>query len=417
MKEKLYIPKKINVGFQLREGTYTGKLAYVIYWDDKGKLRKEASWNSWRYKPEQPLRRRWDSEAGKYVDEGGTYGDQVAPQAFENVPTSGFVLNKGVGGARESWGWNARNEYIRVYDPRDFEFEISVANLLFILQESSSIKGKGLEGEFVYSWDGKDLVLLPVDSYEYRQSSQHTSLQGKKVTKADMTEGCQYLDKKGRTLIYLGRHEYINFGYGTNSDRTKRHVFYHVDHNPEDASYNRQELLEDYYGNKIYYIPERGFTRLAEKQSDEPVDNYADILEEFMNSKHYSQLSSFNKEELTLGQDFWEGLKVRVSDSYWERYEEKEVFFKYDNRLYRGSVQYQTEDSNSYWSRRGRKFPCFRLQFSHELKAGATGFEISRSSRDEKYLQEQDIRNMEFYDIKYQLDSGKELTHIEYFNQ
>ena len=44
----LYIPDKIKVGYQKREGTYTGKLAYVIYYDEKGKLRKEASWNSWR---------------------------------------------------------------------------------------------------------------------------------------------------------------------------------------------------------------------------------------------------------------------------------------------------------------------------------------------------------------------------------
>jgi hypothetical protein len=41
-------------------------------------------------------------------------------------------------------GWNARNEYIRVYDPRDFEFEISVSNLLFILRECNCNKGKGL---------------------------------------------------------------------------------------------------------------------------------------------------------------------------------------------------------------------------------------------------------------------------------
>jgi hypothetical protein len=51
---------------------------------------------------------------------------------------------------------------VRVYDPRNFEFEISVANLLYILEETSSLKGKGLEGEFVYAWEGKELVLLPV---------------------------------------------------------------------------------------------------------------------------------------------------------------------------------------------------------------------------------------------------------------
>lgn len=48
MKSNIFIPKTINVGYQNRSGTYTGKLDYVIYYDEKGKLRKEASWNSWR---------------------------------------------------------------------------------------------------------------------------------------------------------------------------------------------------------------------------------------------------------------------------------------------------------------------------------------------------------------------------------
>lgn len=178
--EKLFIPKVINVGYQEREGTYIGKLAYVVYTDEKGVLRKGTSWKNW---------------CKKFIGE------------VENVPTEGFVLNKGVGGARYSWGWNARNEYIRVYDPRGWEFEISVANLLYILQECTSTKGKGLEGEFVYSWDGKELVLLPVDTYEYKQSSEFTEDQAKKVTRKDMVEGKYYKFKSGATAIYLGRHE------------------------------------------------------------------------------------------------------------------------------------------------------------------------------------------------------------------
>jgi hypothetical protein len=58
-----------------------------------------------------------------------------------------------VGQWLESW-----STYCRVYDPRGFEFEISIPNLLYILQECTSTKGKGLDGEFVYAWDGKDLV-------------------------------------------------------------------------------------------------------------------------------------------------------------------------------------------------------------------------------------------------------------------
>lgn len=49
-KSQLFIPSKIKVGFQDRSGTYTGKLAYVIYYDNKNVLRKEKSWESWRDK-------------------------------------------------------------------------------------------------------------------------------------------------------------------------------------------------------------------------------------------------------------------------------------------------------------------------------------------------------------------------------
>ena len=50
MKSNIFVPKRINVGFQERSSTYTGKLAYVIYYDEKGTLRKEKSWNGWRNK-------------------------------------------------------------------------------------------------------------------------------------------------------------------------------------------------------------------------------------------------------------------------------------------------------------------------------------------------------------------------------
>ena len=127
MKSNIFVPKRINVGFQERSSTYTGKLAYVIYYDEKGTLRKEKSWNGWRNK-------------------------EIPNEEFDNVPTEGFVLNKHVGGYAS--GWEHRNSYCRVYDPRNFEFEISIENLLYILECCDSIKGKGLQGEFVYAWDG-----------------------------------------------------------------------------------------------------------------------------------------------------------------------------------------------------------------------------------------------------------------------
>lgn len=185
---KLNIPGKIHVGCVKRGDTYTGKLAYVIYTDEKGKVRKEKSWNGWRDK-------------------------KIPVQNLDNEPTEGFVLNKKIGG--QNWGWHSRQTKVRVYDPREFEFEIDVENLLFILEECSAIKGKGLEGEFVYAWDGPKLLLLPISSQEYKASKQHTENQSKKVTAKDMVEGCIYRTKKGFEVMYLGRHawHYQTKGY------------------------------------------------------------------------------------------------------------------------------------------------------------------------------------------------------------
>lgn len=128
MINNMFIPKKIKVGFRKRDHTYTKLLAYVIYFDEKGKLRKEKSWEGWRDK-------------------------SISPVEYDNSPISGFVLNKSVGGYSYRWG-DFRQSYVRVYDPRGFEFEITIPNLLYILEYTSSIKGKGLEGEFIYAWDG-----------------------------------------------------------------------------------------------------------------------------------------------------------------------------------------------------------------------------------------------------------------------
>lgn len=243
------IPEKINVGYQKRDDTYTGKLAFVVWTDAKGIIRKEKSWLGW-----------CDAKIPKHE--------------FKNEPTEGFVLNKGVGGQRESYGWNARNEYIRVYDPRDFEFEISVANMLFILQECSSIKGKGLEGKFVYSWNGTELVLLPCCSQEYEECVKYTTNQSTKVSKNDVIEGYTYQMRDMRNVMYLGRHSWFSLERDWSNSTYKlkpcgmKHIFLDLDSKTDQ------------------YIVEAGFTKLAKRTSDEAISSYADSYEKMKNSIH-----------------------------------------------------------------------------------------------------------------------------------
>lgn len=195
MGANILIPKKIKVGFQERSGTYTGKLAYVIYYDHINKLRKETSWENWRSK-------------------------DIEPEDYDNEPTTGFVLNKKVGGYQ--YHYDMRQTYVRVYDPRGFEFEITIPNLLYILENTSSIKGKGLEGEFVYGWDGKELLLVPTSAPEYQemQNMANTLYTGECIKAKDLILGATYATASGNQYVYMGKSEYwereMNYRYVVN---------------------------------------------------------------------------------------------------------------------------------------------------------------------------------------------------------
>lgn len=273
--QQLFVPDKCKVGLQVREGTYTGKLGYIIYHDGKV-WRKENSWNGWRHKVGEKYSLWAD---GKRTE--GTYDDGVAPIEFENVPTEGFVLNKKAGGY--STGWNHRQTYSRVYDPRGWEFEITVENLIYILQECNSYKGKGLEGEFVYSWAGKDLVLLPVSSSDYQECVEYTNLQSVKFSKKDLIEGHTYLTNKQAEWIYLGRYEVFDNEWNnrvagvegniTKNNSKKKHVFWREAINSYD---NQYEFLTS-------------FSRIKKKISDTPHPEFANYVEEFQNSVFASE--------------------------------------------------------------------------------------------------------------------------------
>ena len=173
----LFIPTKLRAGYQKRRDTYSQKLAYVIYYDTQGKLRKEASWRSWR--------------------------DESIPfDEYDNTPIEGFVINKNVGETR--WHWDVRRAYIRIFDPRGFEVEITLANLIHILEHCNCVN-KALSGSFVYAWDGTELVLLSTNSPDYQELCQKTEtlLENKYLRGSDLIEGYTYATIDGEEYVYL----------------------------------------------------------------------------------------------------------------------------------------------------------------------------------------------------------------------
>jgi hypothetical protein len=266
MKANIYIPKQIRVGYQERKDTYTKKLAYVVCFDERGKLRKEASWNGWR-------------------------DEKIEPDTFDNEPTSGFVLNKKAGGY--SSGWNHRQTYVRVYDPRGFEFEISVTNLLYILENTNSIKGKGLEGDFVYGWEGKDLILIPTESPDYVELTKYNEIvhNNEFVKARELKIGGTYLSKDNREHIYMGKFD--EYEYNGNLKKGKAFYFaYPNKHSQEEGKYSfiTMKTLSKKYIATV---------------SEECVENFADIFDQLECQKEYSPVDNskdeyilFTKEEV-----------------------------------------------------------------------------------------------------------------------
>lgn len=261
MKSSLFVPDKINVGYQERGGTYTGKLAYVIYFDQKGKLRKEVSWNSWR-----------DQKIDNLIT--------------ENIPTSGFVLNKKAGDYK--YDWNHRQAYARVYDPRGFEFEITIDNLLYILECCDMFKGKGIDGELVYAWEGKDLVLLPVNSPDYKEIMEYNKIikENKTIKGKDLKLGYKYLDKDGKGWIYLGRfHKYDSY---SGEKKKNKFYFFAKEYMTWD---NGKEVLKW----TIDTVGSLGQKFISESP-DGCVENYAELVELLERDREYSPID-FSKDE------------------------------------------------------------------------------------------------------------------------
>ena len=176
----IFIPNRIKVGFCKRDDTYSGKLAYIIYYDKKGTLRKEQSLEGWRNK-------------------------NIEPEEFDNTPIEGFVFNKKVGGGR---GWDSRQTYTRVYDPRGFEIEITINNLLYILDNCDILKGKGISGELCYAWDKTELLLIPKDAVDYSTIKSHSlSLyKNEYIQASSLVEGCVYKFKDNKSYVYMGKY-------------------------------------------------------------------------------------------------------------------------------------------------------------------------------------------------------------------
>jgi len=254
---RFLIPGRIKVGFVNRDGTYNGKLAYVIYYDNKGVLRKEKSWDGWR-------------------------NHKIPPVEYDNVPTEGFVLNKKVGGVHGSYSsYNVRQEYCRVFDPRGFEFEITIPNLLAILTDCDCFKGKGLDGKFVYSWSGTSLVLLPAHSEDYKRSAEFTTMQAVTVKAKELIAGATYVTKKLEKLVYLGKFDW-HYLAGTGGHY---YIYGSTDLTKHTAGVEKRYIFWD--GKEMKALT--GLSSISSVLNTEPTPELADLIDKYYKSPRGSR--------------------------------------------------------------------------------------------------------------------------------
>lgn len=437
MKNQLIIPGKLKIGFQKRSDTYSKKLGYVVYYDEKGKLKKETSWQGWRSK-------------------------NIAPEEYDNVPTEGFVLNKNVGGVSgyRSWYEHDRIEKVRVYDPRGFEFEITIPNMLYIIQECTSTKGKGLEGEFVYAWDKANLVLLPANSEEFKSSQKFTALQSQKVDKDSMVPGHTYINKKQQELIYLGKLGWYEMKSNRNGNETMLTSTQHVFVNPnyvdpkileeqEEVRYKKEneerekfnqavkirkkelgkdfdedDFADEYYKESGYdalgmydeeydddenyddfkttrFIALPSLVTIAAKTSDIVVSNFAELMVEYGESKYANKPIGFEIKSKTPKFD------VKRKNDYDNNLPGK-YFLDNKNDTYTEcsiSQDYDWRTSSKKWL---NKY-SINKQCVYKMEKNALAVISEREYSDKKFTKEQ-LESFGFVELFVKFDNGKKMA-------
>lgn len=253
---ELYLPKTLKVGYQYRDTKFEKKIGYVIYYDHTGKLRKETSWENWRDK-------------------------QIDSNEFENIPTEGFMIHSNIKDK-----WSQRQEYLSIYDPRGFEFEITIDNFIYIIQHCNIIN-TGIVGKLVYVWRGAELLLMPItDNTTYSELSKlQQSLFAPKDQVLELIPNKPYIIKDGTTRVkwyYLGTTKLINGKIGKS---TTKLIFYDHGHKvchactKNDvlaASDSTNNLSEDMLSDIWFRFQKSAYTADFWKHPENYIDHFED---------------------------------------------------------------------------------------------------------------------------------------------
>lgn len=321
MKSNLNIPKQLKVGFQNSEN----RLSYVTYINLKGQIAKETSWRNWM-KP-------------YYCQE-----DKSIIKDFDNTPQSGFKINDFVGGKPS---WSQRQSYCRILDPRGFEFEITIDNLMFLF-EYCNIENKTLSGELCYAWDGSNLLLLPCSSEEYRQSLEVTDKreEGLKVTVKDLVPGKTY-SIKDTPMVYIGYMTWNTFSDA--KDEIEQNTWYHNEY----IKYTSKKY-HTFYDKEAGFTVIHGSPSIQYEYTDIDTIDVTDLIDKFKNDTQQGDvLDTVTLEEYTSDKYGFKGCVLQghapADNDVWGVYEHSYCCNKNNEKcLHALIIYYRDKDRWSY---------------------------------------------------------------------
>jgi hypothetical protein len=125
---------------------------------------------------------------------------------IDNTPVSGFRIAD----AARRGGWRSTKQtMIRIEDPRGFELEISVENMVRIMSENTVINGE-IMVPCMWGRDGTENVLLPTTSEPYQDAIKNTEREKQSVNLRSVKPGYRVELKDGRIGTYYGSFHVLN---------------------------------------------------------------------------------------------------------------------------------------------------------------------------------------------------------------
>lgn len=173
---------KVYVGFQGRRGQDEVPLGFLTpHTDDAAGQKRRDTVDNWA--------------------RGYGHSKTFNSVELDNEPMIGFEVGRSI---RRSGGWNGSGaSYVRVKDPRGFELEITIENLVMIMTGNLIDNGE-IMTECVWGRDGNRNILLPTNSEPYRASKQMAKSLSEVISLKEVKPGDTIKLLDGTEGVYLG---------------------------------------------------------------------------------------------------------------------------------------------------------------------------------------------------------------------